>query len=279
MPLLIPNFAEQKAIASYLDYKVGQIDMAIVENEQMLEDLKAYRSAIISDAITKGLDKSAEMKDSGVEWIGVIPSHWQCVPLKYLLSQPLQYGANESADSSNPEWPRYIRITDIDEYGNLKDGTFKSLPPEKAQDYLLEEGDVLFARSGATVGKTYLFKEEYKACFAGYLIKAKCNNLLLPEFLYLYTNTNQYDNWKNSIFVQATIPNIGADKYSLLPIVVPSVQEQQRIIDYLNVRLGAISAILSDLQSQIDDLKAYKSSMITAAVTGKVDLRDWKNKM
>ena len=275
MPLVLPSIKEQESIASYLDYKVSQIDKTIKEEEQMLEDLKTYRSSIISEAVTKGLNPDVPMKDSGIEWIGKIPSHWICVSLKYLLSQSLQYGANESAESINPEWPRYIRITDIDEFGNLRDETYRSLSPEKANEYLLEKGDVLFARSGATVGKTYIFNEEYKACFAGYLIKAKCSQQLLPKFLYYYTNSNSYDNWKNSVFIQATIQNIGADKYSLLPIPVPPVYEQQVIIDYIDEKTVAIDANLSEIQKGIEDLKAYKSSLITEAVTGKIDLRGW----
>ena len=276
--IALPSFDEQQVIATYLEHKVGQIDAAIAEKEQMLEDLKAYRSAIISEAVTKGLDKNVEMKDSGIEWLGRIPVKWECSSLKRFLFQPLQYGANESAESTNPDWPRYIRITDIDEYGNLRDETFKSLDPQKANEYLLEKGDVLFARSGATVGKTYIFKEDYAACFAGYLIKAKCGKNLLPEFLYLYTNSIQYENWKNSVFIQATIQNIGADKYSLLPIVVPSIEEQQKILDHVNAKLGKLANVLTNIQTQIEDLKAYKSAIITEAVTGKVDLRDWKPK-
>lgn len=274
--VILPPVEEQMRIASYLDHKVGQIDATIAEKEQMLEDLNAYRSAIISEAVTKGLNKNVEMKDSGIEWLGMIPANWECSSLKHFLSQPLQYGANESAESTNPDWPRYIRITDIDEYGNLRVETFKSLDPDKAKDYLLEKGDVLFARSGATVGKTYIFNEDYAACFAGYLIKAKCGKKLLPQFLYLYTNSIQYENWKNSVFIQATIQNIGADKYSLLPIVVPSIEEQKDIIEYANTKLGKLDCVLADIKSQIDDLKAYKSSIITEAVTGKVDLRGWK---
>lgn len=276
MFLPCPPITEQQIIASYLDHKVGQIDAVITEKGKILEDLKAYRIAIISEAVTKGLDKNVEMKNSGIEWLGAIPAHWECSSLKYHLSQPLQYGANESAESNNSDWPRYIRITDIDEYGNLKNETFKSLAPEKAKDYLLEKDDVLFARSGATIGKTYIFKENYKACFAGYLIKAKCGTQLLPKFLYLYTNTSQYENWKNSVFIQATIQNIGADKYSLLPIVIPPIEEQQNIIEYINTQLNTIGDVITEIRSQIDDLKAYRSSIITETVTGKVDLRDWK---
>lgn len=273
---IIPPVAEQQSIASYLDYKVGQIDAAIKEKELLLNDLKTYRSAIISEAVTKGLDKNAEMKDSGVEWIGKIPKHWKCARLKFLLSEPLQYGANEAAESNNRNWPRYIRITDIDEYGNLKEETFRSLQPDKARGYLLQKGDLLFARSGATVGKTFIFNEDYDACFAGYLIKARCGEQLLPMFLYYYTNSKQYENWKSSTFVQATIQNIGADKYSLMPIVVPSVKEQHDIVDFIGKKLSTIYDILNRLNEELTDLNSYKSSIITEAVTGKVDLRDWK---
>ena len=94
-------------------------------------------------------------KDSGIEWIGEIPEHWDVKRLAYVISDKLQYGANEVAIEENIEHPRYIRITDFGADGKLKKDTFKSLPPEKASDFILNDGDVLFARSGATVGKTF----------------------------------------------------------------------------------------------------------------------------
>ena len=140
---------------------------------------------------------------------------------------------------------------------------------------MLEKSDILFARSGATVGKTFLFEENYPACFAGYLIKAKCDtNSLLPKYLYYFTCTNQYDNWKNSIFVQATIQNIGADKYSTMPILVPpTIEEQEKIVTQIEIGIKGVDLSISELQSQIEDLKSYKSSLITEAVTGKIDLQ------
>lgn len=271
----VPSADEQRIIASYLDYKVGQIDAVIAEKEKMVEDLQGYRKSVITEAVTHGLNPDVPMKDSGIEWIGMIPEHWNCSKLKYYLSNPLQYGANESAESENREWPRYIRITDISDTGHLKDETFKSLDPEKATDYMLENDDILFARSGATVGKSFLFEEKYPACFAGYLIKAKCNkNILLPKYLYYFTCTNQYENWKNSIFVQATIQNIGADKYSTMPITVPpTIEEQEKIVTHIEIGIKDVDLSISELQFQIEDLKSYKSSLITEAVTGKIDLR------
>lgn len=107
-------------------------------------------------------------KDSGVEWIGEIPEHWEIKRLKYLVKEPLKYGANEPAIEENENHPRYIRITDFGNDGSLKNETFKSLPFDVASEYLLEEGDLLFARSGATVGKTFQFRNySGNACFAG----------------------------------------------------------------------------------------------------------------
>lgn len=275
--LIIPHIPveEQRIIALYLDNKVSQIDAIIAEKEKMVEDLQSYRKSIISETITRGLNPDVPMKDSGIEWIGMMPEHWDCAMLKYYLAQPLQYGANESAEFENRDWPRYIRITDIKETGELKDETFKSLPPNKANDYLLEKGDILFARSGATVGKTYIFEENYPACFAGYLIKAKCDKRkLIPRYLYYYTCTNQYDNWKNSIFVQATIQNIGADKYSTMPILVPStIKEQTMIVEKVETEIKSINQSITELKLQIEDLRTYKTALITEAVTGKIDLR------
>lgn len=115
-------------------------------------------------------------KPTNIEWIGEIPKHWEVKRMKYVVNGKLQYGANESSEIADRTLPRYIRITDFDEGGFLRDETFLSLPEDIAKDYLLNEGDVLFARSGATVGKTFQFKNyNGVACFAGYLIRAAPN--------------------------------------------------------------------------------------------------------
>ena len=121
--------------------------------------------------------KYNEYKYTKIEYIPDIPKHWEVWKLKFLVKERLKYGANEAAELNDRNLPRYIRITDFDNDGKLRDETFKSLPYEIAKNYLLENGDMLFARSGATVGKTLLF-DSYDgiACFAGYLIKATCDN-------------------------------------------------------------------------------------------------------
>ena len=195
--------------------------------------------------------------------------------LKNLLDGTLTYGANEAAESDNKEWPRYIRITDIAENGSLRESTFKSLSPDKAENYLLQKGDVLFARSGATVGKTFLFEENISACFAGYLIKATPNKTKLnSRFLYFYTISNAYESWKNSVYIQSTIQNIGADKYSQLPVSTPPLSEQQTIVEYLDKKTHDIDAALTQIDNQIADLQAYRTALISEAVTGKIDVRN-----
>ena len=270
IPVAFPSISEQQAIADYLDRRCSEIDELIALQEEMITKLQSYKQSVITEAVTRGLDKNVPLKDSGIDWIGKIPEHWNCTAFKRLLLEPMQYGANEPAEECDYNNPRYIRITDIKEDRTLRDDTFKSLPLEKAKDYILSKGDLLFARSGATVGKTFLYNEDNAACFAGYLIKAKCNKKkLVPNFVFYYTLSNIYQNWKNSIFIQSTIQNIGADKYSSMPIIVPPLAEQQAIADYLDQRCSEIDELIALKQQKIEKLKEYKKSLIFECVTGK----------
>lgn len=209
-----------------------------------------------------------KMKDSGIEWIGEIPTDFSLYKLKYLLSSPLCYGANESGTLYSDILPRYIRITDISPNGTLKNSGMLSLDESSAQNYMLHEGDILFARSGATVGKSFIYHNYYgRAAYAGYLIKASFNRLVLPEFVYYYTCSSAYEIWKNSIFIQSTIQNIGADRYSNLPISVPnSIDKQLRIVRYLNNFCSKFDAIIYNLQTSIEDYKKLKQAVITQAI-------------
>lgn len=270
LPILIPPIAEQTAIANYLDTATAKIDAAIAQQQKMIDLLNERKQIIINRAVTKGLNPNAKMKDSGVEWIGEVPEGWEVRRLKHLLKANLMYGANESAESEDESYPRYIRITDIDEDGKLRPDTFRSLPPTKAEPYLLKKGDLLFARSGATAGKTYLFNGDIKACFAGYLIKASLKETLLPDYLNYYTKSGIYENWKKSIFIQATIPNIGAEKYANLQITLPSIKEQKDIVKHLDVETGKITPVVRNCENQISLLQERKQIIINEVVTGKV---------
>lgn len=275
MVISFPNdIKEQTKIANYLDKKTQEIDQLIDDKKQLQKLIEEEKTALITHAITKGLNSNAEFKNSGIEWIGDLPKHWKMMKLKHVVIDKLKYGANESAEEEILENPRYIRITDFGKNGKLKKDTFKSLPSEKAKDYLLSEGDVLFARSGATVGKTFQFKDyDGKACFAGYLIKAAPNpNIVLSDYLYLFTKTSSYEQWKNSIFNQATIQNIGADKYSILDITIPQIEEQKLIVDFIQKETKIIDSKIKKTKKLIDLLTEYRSALISDVVTGKVNV-------
>ena len=267
--LPFPPLEEQKAISAYLDKKNNEIDQFIRNKERLIELLEERKKKVISKNISQWIHY--ELKESGISWIGKIPTHWCVLNLKYLLKSKLKYGANEEAKDANPEDPRYIRITDFGFDGKLSNDTFRSLPLRKAKEYLLNEGDILFARSGATVGKTFQFKE-YKglACFAGYLIKASPNTKkILSDFLYLYTQSSLFEEWKNGIFDKATIENIGADKYAVLKVIVPPIDEQKEIIAFVQNESSEINLAISKAQKEISSIKEYREALITDLVTGK----------
>lgn len=272
---ILPPIEEQQTIANFLDDKTAKIDQTIAIKQKEIELLKERRQILIQKAVTKGLDDTVPLKDSGVDWIGEIPEHWEVRKLKYCLSSKLKYGANESGVEYDLELPRYVRITDFGFDGKLSEDKKLSLTWQQGKDYLLKDGDILFARSGATVGKSYQFKTsmsfEKHYSFAGYLIKAEANEeIILSDYLYLYTNSNLFDNWKSAIFNKATIENIGADKYSTLSVVVPPVKEQEEILSEYNLKNEKISKAILLKQQEIEKLKEYKTVLIDNVVTGKV---------
>lgn len=196
-------------------------------------------------------------------------TEWKETRLKNLLAIPLSYGLNVSSEDDREDWPRYIRITDFDDFDLLSDETFKSLPMSIAEPALLKDGDLLFARSGATAGKTFLYSSlPNGACYAGYLIRARFKkNLVNPKFVSYFTKGTEYCNWKNRYCIQTTIQNISADKYNQLPISIPSLSVQQRIVDYLDEKLAKIDERIAVLEKQQDAYVRLKKSVIHQAVT------------
>lgn len=268
---VIPPLDEQQRIADYLDAQCARIDETMELVRQSKEKLRAYKLSLITEAVTKGLDPDVPMKDSGIPWIGEIPAEWETRRLKYTLNFPLQYGANASGISYDKDLPRYIRITDIDDSGMLKSENKQSLSESDAFGYILDDGDILLARSGATVGKSFLYKKKMgKAAFAGYLIRAKIENKILNNYFFYYiTQSHLYNEWKNSIFIQATIQNIGAEKYANFVLPLPPLPEQQRIAAYLDEKCARIDALLAEKDELLDKLAEYKKSLIFECVTGK----------
>ena len=239
----------------------------------MIAQLTEYKQSVITEAVTKGLDPNTPLVPSGIDWIGDIPKGWKVQPLKWLLRKPLQYGANESGILYDNNLPRYVRITDILNNSLREDLQKQSLTEEQAEGFILEHNDVLFARSGGTVGKAFIYKNNYGRCaFAGYLIRAQINSNCSSDFVYYYTQSQSYDEWKKQIFIQATIQNIGADRYSILEIPIPPLSEQQAIASYLDNKCEEIDDLIAMKQKKIETLKEYKKSVIYEAVTGKINV-------
>lgn len=185
----------------------------------------------------------------------------------------MRYGATESGVDYDDDLFRYIRITDITADGKLKEEGKLSLTYEQAKGYILRDKAILFARSGGTVGKSFIYRSAYgKAAFAGYLISAYANTTkVLSEWILYFTNCSAYWEWVNRIFTQATIQNIGADKYSNMPIPVAPLAVQKVIVSILNAKCAEIDALSADIQSEIEILEAYKRSVITETVTKGLD--------
>lgn len=268
------NVPEQQRIADFLDDKVSQIDSVISKTRETIEEYKKLKQSIITEVVTgkvkieNGKVKESEMLDvKGNK----LPNDWKWMKLKYLVTENLQYGANEAGVDFSSDLPRYIRITDIDSNGKLKNENKLSLTEEIARNFILDEGDILFARSGASVGKTFIYKSEYaRAGFAGYLIRAKLNKSIInPQFFFYFTNSSFYEIWKNGIFIQSTIQNIGADKYSELQVPVPPLTSQLSLITFLDQKCSEIDALITKKEQLVVELESYKKSLIYEVVTGK----------
>lgn len=275
MTVALPPLPEQQRIADFLDTKCGILDRTIDAVSRQIEDLEKYKKALITKTVTKGICKKGEperaMKDSGVEWIGKVPEEWSVKRLKYVLDS-IRNGAPAAAVEYSPELPRYVRITDIDDNGRLKETGKQSLPEDIAKRYMLDKEAVLIASVGS-LGKTMLFNpdtEKEKCAFAGYLIEAVTNpEAMNSKFLFYFIKSNAYMDWANRNFVQTTIQNLSAGRHKNLPVTVPPLTEQQQIADYLDEKCKNIDNRVQKRRQQLEWLKEYKKSLILDYVTGK----------
>ena len=187
-----------------------------------------------------------------------------CVPLGKLIIKDPQYGANKRAIDGNPKLDvRYIRITDIDDFGNLRNDEWKTVKKVESK-YLLEENDILFARSGATAGKTFIFKKNHpKSIFAGYLIRFKIDTTKVnPLYIFYYTQLNKYLLWKNTIRRPSGQPNINAEEFKSFEIPIPPRDIQNQIVKLMKSKYEKSRKINKEAQKIIDILFPKISSKL-----------------
>ena len=280
LQIVAPSLSEQQRIAEFLDRKCGEVDEMIALQEQIIEELKAYKQSVITKAVTKGLKPDVSMKDSGIEWIGEIPEHWEVRKLSKVFSFKGGYAFN-SDDFKEEGDKQVIRI------GNIRNDLLRldvspvyisnniALKAEKSQ---LEKGQILFTMTG-TKGKrdyfyTLLLKDENFDGKELYLNQrvgcfAKKDGVCAGYYNYLLKDSNILD----SIFIYETGTanqgNLGIETIKRTMLQYPPEDEQQSIADYLDNKCGEIDELIAIKQSKIDNLKEYKKSIIYEYVTGK----------
>lgn len=277
-PVCYPPLSEQLTIAAYLDYKVGQIDAAIKEKEAILEDLKMYRNAIISEAVTKGLDKNVPMKDSGKDGIGNIPNHWKINKLKYFAD--IQTGSTPST-SIDTYWNNptedWFTPSDFNDDEIHLGGSTRRIAKAAFDEFacrVFVPKSVLIVGIGATLGKVGISNQ---ICSANQQINAitfKENVEPIYGAYYLYSMRELMKSVANA----ATLAIMNQATTGDLPFVCPPINEQRRISETIEAKVSVIKSSMLEIEAQIADLQSYKSSIISEAVTGKVDLRNWNKK-
>lgn len=264
----IPLLKEQTQIANYLDAKTTAIDKKIRLLQQKIKHYKAYRKTLINETVTKGLDKTVKLKDSGVNWIGEIPEHWEVKRLKDLSAFINGYAFNskEYVDTGIP----IIRISNISNEIDFKKCKYVNSSYLKlAKDSLLINDDILVAMTGATIGKNSMYNNKRKALLnqrVG-IIRAKksINNL----FLFQIIKSQIFKDYIDLLCGGSAQENISKTQIENFYIQLPPIKEQQQIADYLDAKTSTIDKIVKNIENQIIILKELRKTLINEVVTGK----------
>lgn len=277
--MLIPPLPEQTAIATYLDSKLGEIDMLISKQETLLEKLAEQRIAIITHTVTKGLNPDVEMKNSGVEWLGEVPSHWEIIKNKFVLefSKGLTITKENLLDNGIP----CVNYGEIhSKYGfevNPQKHSLKCVSEEYLttnRNALLQNGDFVFADTSEDVkgsgNFTYLSSDT--PTFAGYhtIIARPNKSKVFPRFLAYTFESDRHRNQIRAIVKGVKVFSITQAFLKNTFVWLPPLPEQTAIADYLDEQTTQIDRLSERVQQVIDSLKSYRSALITQAVTGKI---------
>lgn len=274
-PVWVPSTTEQERIANFLDDKADRIDALIAEKEQLLELLRAVKGDEVTRAVTKGIDQ-APTTVSKLDWCPAVPTHWDVLLLKRLFERT-EYGISESM---SPEGEvAVLRM------GNISDGKvlMKDLKFVDAVDpaLVLKAGDVLYNRTNslAHVGKVGLVTElpDFPVTFASYLVRLVPNARVIPEYLgYLLNCPDVLAIARSLSFPAIGQANLNPTRYGYIHVPCPPVGEQRRIVAYLDKKTAAVNALSEHTMEHIARLREYRSSLISAAVTGQLNVASLK---
>ncbi len=279
--IYIPKLSsfDQQKIVSFLDTETARIDTLIAKQEKLIELLEEQRKSIISHAVTKGLNPNAPMKDGGVEWLGEVPEHWMTPSSKHLLEIPITDGPHETPNFVDDGVP-FISAEAISKGKIDFDKKRGYITPELnaiySKKYSPKIEDIYMVKSGATTGKVAMVETTEEFNIWSPLAVFRCNkNKVLPKFLLAVFNSSHfYDalvlNWS-----YGTQQNIGMGVLSNIEIPCPPLKEQAEIIQHLDAQNTKFDKLISTQSQLIEKLKEYRSSIISHAVTGKIDVREF----
>lgn len=270
--LCCPDVVEQQQIADYLDKKCGEIDKVVETEKSVIEKLKEYKQSIITEAVTKGLDKSIPLKDSGIEWIGKIPQHWEIIKLKKTISliADIDHYMPDTTDTGysylmTGDLKDIASKIDFENCKHISDSDYKDLS-KKIHPVL---DDVIFARY-ATIG-TVCYVDIQKDFLVSYscLTIRPNSEKLFGKFLYYYLISDTFKIEVSQYINSNTQSNVGLDSLQKVYMVLPNKTEQQQIAEYLDKKCSEIDKAIADKEQIIEKFTEYKKSLIYECVTGK----------
>ena len=284
--LYLPSPTEQQQIVHFLDSKCTAIDTAIEKTKKSIEKLEEYKKAVITKAVTKGIDPNARMKDSHFLWLTAIPENWGIYKLNHILDYnhpyPLGDGDHGSikADSYVSSGIPFIRVQNLGyaEPINIENVVYiTEAQNQKIQNSTLAPNDILFAKTGATIGKTAIMPQTIsRANTTSHIGKITVDTrYYVPKYIFyaLSSEIGNHQLWSIAN-KKATRPEVGLDEVKYIKLCIPlSVNEQKQIADFLDEKLNQINNAISNHANLIRKLEEYKKSLIYYAVTGKIDCR------
>ncbi|WP_291206844.1 restriction endonuclease subunit S [Hyphomonas sp.] len=277
LPFPIPPEIDQHAIASFLDRETAKIDALVEEQKRLIDLLKEKRQAVITQAVTKGLNPNAPMKPSGIEWLGDIPSHWTIRKLGHVAF--MQEGPGLRNWQFTDSGTRVICVTNITESGIDFDRYEKFISPqeyaESYRHFTVSKGDLLLSSSGNSWGKVAVFDgdEEVILNTSTIRLNEKDNALMSVSYLFYLLMSPSVREQLALAMTGACQPNFGPSHLSEVLVPVPTAQEQQSIVKKLFCEIGSINNLVSEAERATLFLLERRSAVISAAVTGGIDVR------
>ncbi len=278
LPIVIPTLGEQNAIGAFLDHETAKIDSLIAKQEKLIELLKEKRQAVISHAVTKGLNPDVAMKDSGVEWLGQVPEHWTVSKLKHFVNVvDCKHITAEFFDEGIPlasigevkGWKVNLsnaKLTNEKYYQELIDGNRKP-----------QVGDIIYTRN-ATVGEASLVHTELPKFALGQdVCLIHIIQKLSSEYLLHFLKSEIIKIQLNSAMVGSTFKRINVDDIRNYVIVIPPIEEQECILKDLDQKIEKYDSLINFAVKQIQLMQERRTALISSAVTGKIDVRNWQH--